>query len=197
MKRILPALFLAALVIAPAAFAQENHGEVGAYGEFFRWNDANVNFAGVGGRVTGNLGIPWVQLEGELTYDFAQEFGQTFTSSGTSGGSFTVSNSSAHVLHGLFGPKFQTSGGPVRFFLTLKGGAIDFMFNNAPAGLGSFRTSVQNVRVNNVNAVFYPGVGGEAYFGPIGLRLDVGDEMYFNNGARHNLRITFGPTIRF
>jgi hypothetical protein len=25
----------------------------------------------------------------------------------------------------------------------------------------------------------------------------VGDEIYFNDMAHHNLRVTFGPTIRF
>jgi hypothetical protein len=37
----------------------------------------------------------------------------------------------------------------------------------------------------------------EAYIGPVGLRLDVGDEMYFAGGTHHNLRISFGPQIRF
>jgi len=37
----------------------------------------------------------------------------------------------------------------------------------------------------------------QAHLGPIGLRLDVGDEMYFNNGAHHNLRVAFGPVFRF
>jgi hypothetical protein len=27
--------------------------------------------------------------------------------------------------------------------------------------------------------------------------VDVGDEIYFQNGAHNNLRITFGPSIRF
>jgi len=48
-----------------------------------------------------------------------------------------------------------------------------------------------------VKAALYPGVGGEAFWGPLGLRLDAGDEIYFANGARNNLRIAFGPTIRF
>ena len=37
----------------------------------------------------------------------------------------------------------------------------------------------------------------EGTVGPIGLRLDVGDEMYFNNGTHHNLKVMFGPYIRF
>lgn len=30
-----------------------------------------------------------------------------------------------------------------------------------------------------------------------GLRLEAGDDTYFDNGARNNLRVTFGPTLRF
>jgi hypothetical protein len=63
--------------------------------------------------------------------------------------------------------------------------------------VGEFASTVANLRAQNLNAVFYPGGGAEAFWGPIGLRLDVGDEMYFNNGAHNNLRVTFGPTIRF
>jgi hypothetical protein len=37
----------------------------------------------------------------------------------------------------------------------------------------------------------------EGHLGPIGLRLDVGDEIYFNSGAHHNLSMAFGPYIRF
>jgi hypothetical protein len=31
----------------------------------------------------------------------------------------------------------------------------------------------------------------------VGLRFEMGDEIYFNNGGHNNLRITFGPIIRF
>ena len=43
----------------------------------------------------------------------------------------------------------------------------------------------------------FPGGGIEGFWGPIGLRLDVGDEIYMADGANNNLRVTFGPTIRF
>ncbi len=33
--------------------------------------------------------------------------------------------------------------------------------------------------------------------GPVGLRLDMGDEMYFNSGTHHNLRVAFGPFLTF
>jgi len=45
--------------------------------------------------------------------------------------------------------------------------------------------------------VLCPGGGVEAYLGKVGLRLDVGDEIYFNNGAQNNPKITFGPHFRF
>lgn len=47
------------------------------------------------------------------------------------------------------------------------------------------------------NGVFYPAGGVEAFAGIFGVRAEIGDEMYFDNGANHNLRITAGPVIRF
>jgi hypothetical protein len=37
----------------------------------------------------------------------------------------------------------------------------------------------------------------EGLMGPVGLRLEFGDDIYFDNGARNNLRVSFGPTFRF
>jgi hypothetical protein len=48
-----------------------------------------------------------------------------------------------------------------------------------------------------LNAAIYPAGGVEAILGPVGLRFELGDEIYFNNGGHNNLRITFGPTLRF
>jgi len=44
---------------------------------------------------------------------------------------------------------------------------------------------------------FYPAGGIEGFIGPAGLRLEVGDGIYVNNGNYNNLRVTFGPHIRF
>jgi hypothetical protein len=71
------------------------------------------------------------------------------------------------------------------------------MFDSRPANLNTFFSSVDNLRAKNVMGVFYPGGGVEGRIGPIGMRLDVGDEMYFNDGAHHNLRVALGPYIRF
>ncbi len=100
------------------------------------------------------------------------------------------------ILHGLAGPKIQTSG-PVRVFVTLKGGADNFRFDPAPPSLSTFTSSINNLRANNVDAVFYPGGGIEALLGPVGLRLEAGDEMVFVNGVHHDLKVSFGPTFRF
>jgi hypothetical protein len=70
---------------------------------------------------------------------------------------------------------------------------MDFRFDNRPATFDTFASSVEGLRSRNVNAVFYPGGGLEGHIGPVGLRLDVGDEMYFNNGTHNNLRVAFGP----
>jgi hypothetical protein len=67
----------------------------------------------------------------------------------------------------------------------------------APATLGTFFSSVDGLRASNVNGVLYPGGGLMGHLGPIGLRLDVGDEIYFNHGTHNNLRVAFGPVFRF
>jgi hypothetical protein len=58
-------------------------------------------------------------------------------------------------------------------------------------------STVLGIRTSSLNAAIYPGAGVEASLGPVGLRLEAGDEIYFNNGAHNNLRITFGPILRF
>ena len=58
-------------------------------------------------------------------------------------------------------------------------------------------SSVENLRSKDVSGVIYPGGGLEGHIGPVGLRLDLGDEIYFNNGTHHNFRMAFGPILRF
>jgi hypothetical protein len=199
MKRFLP-LFILVLIAAPGVFAQATytnvergeHVNLGVFGNFFRLNDGSINFAGVGARASFNAN-PFIQIEAESAYDFAQTFA---TTSGT-GTSATLVTSNLRVLHFMVGPKLQSNRGPVRFFVTAKGGFDNFMFSNAPVTFGTVGNAFSNLRANNVDATFYPGVGAEAFWGPIGLRFDAGDEIYFTNGAHNNLRIAFGPTIRF
>jgi hypothetical protein len=135
-----------------------------------------------------------VQIEAEMSYDFNQVFTEGFEN--TSGGTITAVNSNIRILHGLFGPKIQTSG-PVRLYATVKGGFTDFRFDPVPASFNTFTSTVSNLRTNNVDAALYPGAGVEAFLGPIGLRLEVGDEIVFVGVAHNNLKVTFGPQIRF
>jgi hypothetical protein len=192
-------LFVLALA-APMAFGQaqiqtnsqgySEHVNLGIFGDAFRVSQNQVTLGGVGARLGVNLNS-YVQLEGEANYDFDQIFTETDTTGAE------IQRTAFRDVAGLFGPKLQTNRGPVRLFVTAKGGVVAFHFGNGPATVGEFASTVANLRAQNLNAVFYPGGGAEAFWGPIGLRLDVGDEMYFNNGAHNNLRVTFGPTIRF
>jgi hypothetical protein len=197
MKRIVVIIFalVASTFFTPQAVAQykssgSDHVELGVFGEFFRVSQTDTNLAGLGARASFNV-TPLIQLEAEASYDFDQVFTETDVT-----GVF-IQRTNFRAVNGLFGPKLQTKVGPVRLFVTAKGGAVGFHFDPGPATIGEFTSTVGNLRSQNVNAVFYPGGGVEAFWGPIGLRVDIGDEIYFNNGARNNLRVTFGPTIRF
>jgi hypothetical protein len=188
-------LLILAGVFAPLGFAQdENHIEVGAFTDYFHLSQTNTNFVGVGGRLGVHATSHWV-MEAEMNYDFEQAFNETFNNGTT--GLVGVYRSDVRMVHGLFGPTYETARGPIRFFLTAKGGFLNFNFTGAPANFNTFASSVSGLRSNNMNGTFYPGGGIEGHVGPVGLRLDVGDEMYFNNGTHHDLRVTFGPVLRF
>jgi hypothetical protein len=189
--KCIPLLLLLAGTIVPVASAQD-HGQVSVYADYFRLNETKTNFAGLGGRLA--FGGRWLQWESEVNYDFTQAFTEGFTDTGT--GSVTLVRSNLRVLRGLFGPKLQ-AGGAIRPFVTLKGGFINFRFDPRPATFATFASSVEDLRANDVKGVLYPGGGLEGHLGPVGLRLDLGDEIYFANGAHHNFRLAFGPIIRF
>jgi hypothetical protein len=207
MKRFFLFLMTGGLLFAvlPAVRAQDkaNHVEIGIFGDYFRLGETKgpslagtgaTSFGGVGARVSINLSRRW-QIEPEMNYDFAASFSEGFT--GPAGTTAGFSTSTLRILHGMIGPKIQTGGGAFRAFLTVKGGADNFMFSSAPVTFSTFTSSVAGLRANSVVGVVYPGGGIEAYLGPIGLRIDAGDEIYFQNGAHNNLRITVGPSIRF
>ena len=193
MKRSI-ALFafcLAPLFCAPA-FSQD-HGEVGVFADYFRIASLPQDTLGVGARASLNF-HPNLALEVEAAYDFARTRIDVFR---PSPGIANTRRSSLRLTQGLIGPKFQLgTHGPLRAFAFAKGGFLRFgtstgavTFGNV--GLGGFGEG------GDYNGVFYPGGGLEAFIGPVGLRLDVGDEIYFDRGANSNLKITFGPHIRF
>ena len=71
MKRVALLLFLAGCLV-PLASAQD-HFQVGAYADYFRISQTKSNMAGLGARL-GVKALPYVMLEGEMSYDFNQAF---------------------------------------------------------------------------------------------------------------------------
>jgi hypothetical protein len=194
MKRYLGYAIILSLFAAPALLAQDqsDHGEVGVFAEYLRMTDVTPteNFVGLGGRAAFNV-HPSIQLEGEMGYDFKRSFAQTFTN----GVSTELVTSHVRRLHGFFGPKFQTGSGTFRVFVTGKVGFENFSVTNDNATTG-FTNSV-GLTSGTTRFALYPGGGFEAFAGPIGVRAEIGDDIYFLNGTHNNLRISLGPQFRF
>jgi hypothetical protein len=193
MKRVALLVFLVGGLV-PCAAAQEEHAQVGVFADYFRLGQTDNNYAGVGARVS-FTSYKRLKFEAQMGYDFNQVFTEGFTN--TSTGTVTLARTGMRVLHGEIGPKLDLGHGRIRPFVTVKAGGINFSLSNAPATIGTVFSSVDNLRRSNVSGVLYPGGGLEGHLGPLGLRLDVGDEIYFNGGAHHNLSMAFGPYIRF
>ncbi len=194
MKRYFGSAVILLLFAAPALFAQEpsDHIEVGAFADYFRYTDVTptINFVGVGGRAAFNVQRS-VQIEAEMAYDFRRAYAQTYTN----GVSTELVKSNLRTLHGFFGPKFQTGSGPFRVFITGKVGFENFSVNNSNPGTGF--TNTVGLGTGTTRFAVYPGGGFEAFAGPIGVRAEVGDDIYFLNGTHNNLRISLGPQFRF
>lgn len=196
MKRYLGILVASLFFAAPMLLAQDvdhmDHVELGAFVNYYRLTDPGPtrNFLGLGGRAA--FGIrPSIQLEAEMAYDFKRNYTSTFDN----GVSSATVTSRMRTLHGFFGPKFQTGSGAFRFFLTGKVGFDNFSVSNqnAPAGF------TNSVGLDNGATYFalYPAGGIEAFAGPVGLRLEAGDDIFFKGGAHNNLRVSIGPQFRF
>ena len=188
-------LLLMGAGFVPAALAQDGeHVQAGVFLDYFNHSQTNTNFAGIGGRAAFQA-YKGLKLEAEMSYDFDKVFTENFFDPSTS--QVTVVRSNLRVLHGMVGPRVNLGRHKIQPFVTLKGGIINWQLNNEPANVSGFISSVNNLRANNVMGTLYPGGGIEGHLGPVGLRFDVGDEIYFHGGAHHNLRMAFGPYIRF
>jgi|SRR6516162_8280055 hypothetical protein len=192
MRRSLLVLCLA-VFFAPTLRAQSDFFEAGIYGDYLRLSQTDTNFGGIGARVGLHV-LPHVKLEGEMAYDFEQGFTEHLTDLS---GNLVLEPSRMHILHGEFGPKVELGHGHIQPFVVAKVGFDKFFIDSCPVSLSCFSSQIANIHSSSVNAVFYPGGGLDAHLGPLGLRFDIGDEMYFNSGTHHNLRMAFGPYIRF
>lgn len=190
MRRLALLIVFAGLLVVPGLVqAQtEDRIQIGGFGEYYRFDTSNtINFVGLGGRVGVRLN-PWTTMEGELSYDFERNQTTFFNNGGTT--SFVTTRT--RPFHGLFGPKFSFGSGNANVFATGKVGFINFASSDQ-----SVAQAFGNVDAGNTRFAVYPGVGLEGYWGHIGLRAEVGDEVYFSGGARSNLKVTFGPQVRF
>ncbi len=178
----------------------QNHGEIQAYGDLFRVNPKGgsaVNFLGFGGRVGFNV-HPDIGLEAEMNYDFVQNYTTVSTNGNTTGVTSTTITGRTRPISGLFGPKFQVgTSGPFHAFVTGKVGFMEFSHSTSTASGTTFANSFDQFGGGTTHVAVYPGGGIEGYFGSLGLRVEAGDEIYFNSGTYNNLRIGFGPTLRF
>jgi hypothetical protein len=187
-------LLIFLLLASPCLFAQKRI-EAGVFLDYLDVSQTTTNNFGLGARFGYRIHHD-VMVEGELAYDYGINFDEAYRNL-TSGNIGAIERTSVGVTHGLFGPKWQPGGGGFRPFVTLKGGFMDFRLSPGLLPLSNAVSTLLGLRTSNLNAAIYPAAGVEAAIGPVGLRLEVGDEVYFNNGAHNNLRITFGPIIRF
>ena len=177
------------------ASAPVYHTEIGVFAEGFRLSRVSpaLNMPGAGARIT-LFPQSWFNLEAEASYDFTQ----TFTSSWTNG--FVTENLTTHlrVARGLGGAKFSKQFRKnMRLFATVKAGYIDFTASTTGIPQG-FTNPLDPATTGGTDFLLYPGGGLQYSFGRWGLRLDAGDDMYFDHGHHNsNVRVTFGPTFRF
>ena len=179
---------------APALFAQ-SHVEAGVFVDYLSISQTDTKNFGVGGRFGYRIHRK-VAMEAELAYDYGINFHETFLNI-TNGNITAIERTSIGVTHGLFGPMLQQDKGGFRPFVTAKAGFVDFRLSPSLLPLNSVESSILGIRDSHLNAAVYPAGGVETSWGPVGLRFELGDEIYFNKGARNNLRFTFGPILRF
>ena len=169
--------------------------EAGLLLDYLNVSQTNTDNFGLGGRLGYRIHRN-LMMEGELAYGYGVNFQEAYRNV-TTGDINAIERTSIGVTDGLFGPTLQPARGHLRPFVTLKGGFIDFRLSPSLIPYSSVVSTVLGIRTSSFNATLYPGAGAEAILGPVGLRLEFGDAIYFNDGAHNNLRITFGPILRF
>jgi len=189
----LTALALIALLGPPSLVAQKRI-EAGVFLDYLSVSQTKTTNIGLGARFGYRLHRN-LMLEGELAYDYGMSFDEVYVNLVT-GDVAAIERTSVGVTQFLVGPKVQPQG-RFRPFATLKAGFIDFRLSPSLLPYSDVVSAVLGLRTSNLNLAIYPGGGIEAAIGPVGLRLEFGDEIYFNSGAHNSLRVTFGPILRF
>jgi hypothetical protein len=188
-------LTLIVLLLATSPLFAQKRVELGIFIDYLNISQTSTNNFGLGGRFGYRI-HHHILMEGELAYDYGINFDEAYRN--VANGNLTaIEHTSIGVTLGLVGPKLQPSGGGFRPFVTLKAGFMDFRLSPGLLPYSNLASTIFGLRTSNLNAAIYPAAGVEAALGPIGLRFEAGDEIYFNQGAHNNLRITFGPILRF
>ena len=183
------------LFLATTQVFAQSRVELGLFVDYLNISQTSTNNFGLGARFGYRI-HSLVMLEGEVAYDYGINFDEAYRN--ISNGNLTaIERTSIGVTHGLVGPTIEPSKGSFRPFATLKAGFMDFRLSPSLLPYSNVASTVLGLRTSNLNAALYPAGGVEASLGPLGLRLEAGDEIYFNGGAHNNLRITFGPILRF
>jgi hypothetical protein len=185
---------LVLLFAAGPLFAQRKV-ELGVFLDYLNISQTSTNNFGLGARFGYKIHRD-ILLEGELAYDYGINFDEAYVNI-ANGNITAIDRTSIGVTHGLIGPKIQPGGGGFRPFATFKAGFVDFRLSPTLLPYSDLASAIFGLRTSSLNAAVYPAAGIEAALGPVGLRLEAGDEIYFNHGSHNNLRITFGPILRF
>jgi len=193
--RKLPIIIIAFPLCGSSPLLGQERVQAGIFIDYLGISQTKTNNFGVGGRFGYRIHRK-VMVEGELAYDYGVNFREAYRNI-TNGDITAIERTSIGVTHGLLGPTLQPANGRFRPFVTLKGGFIDFRLSPSLLSLGSVESSLLGIRTSSLSPAMYPGAGVEASLGPVGLRFELGDDIYFNSGAHNNLRLTFGPILRF
>jgi hypothetical protein len=188
------ALITLSLLLTTPLFAQKR-AELGVFIDYLDLSQTRTNNFGLGGRIGYRIHHN-IMMEGELAYDYGINFDEAYRNI-ANGNLTAIERTSIGVTHGVLGPKLQPSAGGFRPFVTFKAGFMDFRLSPSLLPYSDVASAVLGLRTSNLNGAIYPAAGVEAALGPVGLRLEAGDEIYFNNDAHNNLRINFGPILRF
>ena len=194
MLKVVVAMVVLTFCVNSSVAGAQRRVEAGLLLDYLSVSQTKTNNFGVGGRLGFRVHRS-VMAEGELAYDYGVNFDEVYDVA--NGSLKAIERTSIGVTEGLFGPKLQRADGHFRPFVTLKGGFVDFRLSPSLIPYSGVTSAVLGIRDSNVNGVLYPGGGVAATLGPVGLRLEFGDLIYFNQGPHNNLRVTFGPIVRF
>jgi hypothetical protein len=195
-RNFILAFFLASSLCALSSpLAAQSRMEAGIFLDYLSISQTGTSNFGLGGRFGYRIHRR-VMLQAELAYDYGINFNEAYRNL-ISGNVAAIERTSIGVTHGLVGPALEPAKGWFRPFATLKAGFVDFRLSPSLLPVSTAVSTLVGIRTSSLNAAVYPGAGLEISLGPVGLRLESGDEIYFNRGAHNNLRITFGPIVRF